>query len=102
MKRRHDMPFGATVVDRDLVRFRLWAPAARAIDLCLESGDGEEAAPMSPRPGGWYELEHRSTRRPLRYRYRVDGGQKVPDPASRFNPLDVHGPSEVVDPGDFD
>jgi maltooligosyltrehalose trehalohydrolase len=102
MKRRHDMPFGATVVDRDFVRFRLWAPAARAVDLCLESGDREEAAPMSPRPGGWYELDHRSARLPLRYRYRVDGGQKVPDPASRFNPLDAHGPSEVVDPGAFD
>ena len=27
--------------------------------------------------------------------------QEVPDPASRFQPRDVHGPSEVIDPGAF-
>ena len=26
----------------------------------------------------------------------------MPDPASRFNPLDVHGPSEVIAAGEFD
>ena len=33
-----------------------------------------------------------------RYRYRIDGEVLVPDPAARFQPGDVHGPSEVVDP----
>ena len=28
--------------------------------------------------------------------------QEVPDPASRFQPHDVHGPSEVIDPQGFD
>jgi malto-oligosyltrehalose trehalohydrolase len=37
-----------------------------------------------------------------RYRYCIDGGPRVPDPASRYNPADVHGPSEVVDPEAFD
>lgn len=35
-------------------------------------------------------------------RYRIDGGQEVPDPASRYQPEDVHGPSVVVDPEGFD
>jgi malto-oligosyltrehalose trehalohydrolase len=26
----------------------------------------------------------------------------VPDPASRFQPLDVHGPSEVIDPAEYE
>ena len=34
--------------------------------------------------------------------FRIDDGQEVPDPASRFQPRDVHGPSEVIDPGAFD
>ena len=34
----------------------------------------------------------------IRYRYRIDGDTLVPDPASRFQPEDVHGPSEVIDP----
>ncbi len=30
--------------------------------------------------------------------YRLDRGQSYPDPASRFQPEGVHGPSEVIDP----
>ena len=37
-----------------------------------------------------------------RYRFRIDGGRRVPDPASRCNPTDVHGPSEVIDPHAYD
>ena len=37
-----------------------------------------------------------------RYRLRLDGGDVFPDPASRFQPEGVHGPSEVVDPAAFD
>jgi maltooligosyltrehalose trehalohydrolase len=36
-----------------------------------------------------------------RYRYLVDGRGPFPDPASRFQPEGVHGPSEVIDPGTF-
>jgi malto-oligosyltrehalose trehalohydrolase len=32
------------------------------------------------------------------YRYRIDGELLVPDPASRFQPRDVDGPSEVIAP----
>ena len=30
--------------------------------------------------------------------YRLDRGPSYPDPASRFQPEGVHGPSEVIDP----
>jgi maltooligosyltrehalose trehalohydrolase len=36
-----------------------------------------------------------------RYRYRPDGKGPFPDPASRFQPEGVHGPSEVIDPAHF-
>lgn len=36
-----------------------------------------------------------------RYAYRLDGDGPYPDPASRFQPEGVHGPSMVVDPGAF-
>jgi maltooligosyltrehalose trehalohydrolase len=93
------MPFGAEVQRDGRTRFRLWAPSAREVDLELE-GVGERL-PMTPVGEGWFE---RTTAAPpgTRYRLRVDGGLAVPDPASRFNPGDVHGASEVVDPGAFD
>jgi malto-oligosyltrehalose trehalohydrolase len=48
--------------------------------------------------GGWAELVTREAPPSARYRFRIDGQALVPDPASRFQPDDVHGPSEVVDP----
>src|SRR6185295_18864299 len=35
------------------------------------------------------------------YRFRLDEEGPYPDPASRFQPHGVHGPSLVVDPGAF-
>jgi malto-oligosyltrehalose trehalohydrolase len=47
---------------------------------------------------GWAEVVTREAPAGTRYRFRIDGSVLVPDPASRFQPDDVHGPSEVVDP----
>ena len=33
------------------------------------------------------------------YQFVLPDGLRVPDPASRYQPEDVHGPSEVIDPG---
>jgi maltooligosyltrehalose trehalohydrolase len=95
------MPFGASAAG-DAASFRLWAPAARSVDLMLDEGSGERLLPMTRADAGWHEHTDAGARPGARYRYRIDGGIAVPDPASRFNPLDVHGPSEVVDPGAFD
>ncbi|HEV2269132.1 MAG TPA: malto-oligosyltrehalose trehalohydrolase [Steroidobacteraceae bacterium] len=103
MRRRHEMPFGAQVLSGGQVRFRLWAPAARRADLVLESSRGPaRTLPMEMRAGGWAELVTDAAQAGSRYRFSVDGGTPVPDPASRRNPQGVHGPSEVVDPGSFD
>ena len=98
MRRRHAMPFGATVQPAGGVLFRLWAPAARRVDLCLE---GLAELPMQGREAGWFELFVADAAAGSRYRYRIDGGLRVPDPSSRYNPDDVHGPSEVIDPAAF-
>jgi maltooligosyltrehalose trehalohydrolase len=89
--------FGAQVLPGGGVRFRLWAPAARKVELVIEN----EFFPMQSRPEGWFETFMPAGKPGLLYRYRIDGGQLVPDPASRFQPQDVDGPSEVVDPAQF-
>ncbi|MFA7097756.1 MAG: malto-oligosyltrehalose trehalohydrolase [Gammaproteobacteria bacterium] len=98
MKRRHSMPFGAEVVDGGAVRFRLWAPAAARVDLCLERNGMVRELPLQPVGAGWYELVTAAAAAGSRYRFRIDGGLCVPDPASRFQPDDVQGPSQVIDP----
>ena len=98
MRRRPAMPFGAEVGAGGLTRFRLWAPVARDVDLMLARGDEPASTvAMQACDDGWFESRVRAPAG-TRYRFRIDGGDEVPDPASRRNPDDVHRASEVVDP----
>jgi maltooligosyltrehalose trehalohydrolase len=101
MKRRHDMPFGAQCRDDGRVAFRLWAPAARKVELCLGDVNSPTNIRLSRRDDGWFELLTDAAKPGTQYRFRIDDAGKVPDPASRFQPRDVHGPSEVIDPDAF-
>jgi maltooligosyltrehalose trehalohydrolase len=91
------MPFGASLLEGGGVRFALWAPAVEQV--VLELGAAPFSHPMRGDAGGWHRLELREARPGDAYRFRLPGGLRVPDPASRFNPDDVHGASRVVDPG---
>jgi maltooligosyltrehalose trehalohydrolase len=96
------MPFGADFDAAGRTRFRLWAPSATRIDLELTAGEGAmRIMPMRATAEGWYERLLDDAPPGTRYRYRVDGTLPVPDPASRFNPEDVHGASEVIDPAAY-
>ncbi len=55
---------------------------------------------MASRDRGWYEAScpATATATAAATAIAIDGDRAVPDPASRFQPRDVHGPSEVVDP----
>jgi malto-oligosyltrehalose trehalohydrolase len=92
------MPFGAELESGTRTRFRLWAPAAGAVELNCNTASPPR--PMALQGDGWWELVADAPAG-TRYRYRIDGHLEVPDPASRFNPDDVHGASEVVDPEAF-
>ncbi|HYE35173.1 malto-oligosyltrehalose trehalohydrolase [Methylocaldum sp.] len=94
------MPFG-TEITEDGVHFRLWAPQTKHVDLILEKDNRERRLPMQGLAGGWFELVTAEASADSYYRFRLDEGLAVPDPASRFNPFDVHGASQVIDPVDF-
>ena len=51
--------------------------------------------------GGWRRVVVPEARAGSRYGFRIDGDLVVPDPASRFQPDDVHGLSLVVDPASY-
>ncbi|MDH3671098.1 MAG: malto-oligosyltrehalose trehalohydrolase [Gammaproteobacteria bacterium] len=94
------MPFGAEILTDGRARFRLWAPAARQIVLSLEQKRGEVLIPMEHEEEGWFGLTTDRVGPGSHYRFSV-GDLRVPDPASRYQPQDVHGPSEVIDPSAF-
>src|SRR6266550_4498240 len=102
MRRSHSMPFGAAIVPRG-VRFRLWAPAARRVEVGVGAATDDLAwHDMRGDPDGWYERVVEGARAGARYYFRIDDATHVPDPASRCNPDDVHGASQVVDPLAYD
>src|SRR5579872_1289327 len=100
MNRRHNMPFGAECCDDGSTRFRLWAPAASTLELCLAASTTR--IPLARSHGGWFELVTEIAQPGTQYKFRINNAQEVPDPASRFQPQDVHGPSEVILPNAFD
>ena len=92
------MPFGAQAQEDGAVRFRLWAPTQPELALVLREAQGERILPMSPMPDGWFELATEHASAGSHYHFQLADGMRVPDPASRFQTGDVHGPSEVIDP----
>lgn len=93
------MPFGAQLTDQGTVRFQLWAPAAKKVALQLESASGQIGEfDMHAEAQGWFRAEIDRAAPGMSYRYCIDGSLLVPDPASRYQPHDVHGPSEIIDP----
>ncbi|MGI4826835.1 MAG: alpha-amylase family glycosyl hydrolase, partial [Janthinobacterium lividum] len=93
------MPYGTEVKPDGRVRFRLWAPGAISLGVAFE--DQGDVLPMQAQAGGWHELVTGQAQAGTKYRYVLPDGTRVPDPASRFQPRDVHGPSEVIDPASY-
>jgi maltooligosyltrehalose trehalohydrolase len=98
MKRKHSMPFSAEILDDRSVRFRLWAPKPARVDVLL----GNSSIAMKKDEAGWFSLITDQATAGSTYQFVIDGGLRVPDPASRFQPHDVHGPCEVIDPASFE
>ena len=48
------LPFGATLVDRNRARFRLFAPAQPSVAVDIEDA---QSIPMQPQGDGWFEAE---------------------------------------------
>ncbi len=102
--------------------FAVWAPHATTsvhLELSAPIDRSESVAadgtvvPLEPSAGndgsepigadgwGWWATEVAGVGHGWRYRYSLDGGPWLPDPASAWQPDGVHGPSAVVDPARF-
>lgn len=61
-------------------------------------GSEERVVPIEPEQRGYHGAIVEGVEPGTLYRYRLDEERARPDPASRFQPEGVHGPSQVVDP----
>ena len=86
---------GATYSSGEGCDFVLWCPRAEHVELHL-CAPTDEFIPMAPTGDGYYALKVPALKAGVRYKYRLNGKSEYPDPASRFQPEGVHGPSQVI------
>jgi maltooligosyltrehalose trehalohydrolase len=92
-------PIGAEV-EPDGVNFRLWAPRRKRVQVVFVDPQGDERSrrDLAPCDNGYFASTIAEAAAGDLYWFQVDDESKrYPDPASRFQPRGVHGPSQVVD-----
>ncbi|WHZ25902.1 MAG: malto-oligosyltrehalose trehalohydrolase [Nitrospira sp.] len=92
---------GALFQDDGRVRWRVWAPKAKRVELVLIDGESRVVRPMEQEEQGYFSFTSDRILSGQRYSYRLDGGPERPDPASRWQPDGVSLPSAVLDPDEF-
>ncbi len=88
---------GAAYLGQDQCHFLVWAPRARKVEVHILN-PRDRVIPLKPAARGYHQGLAEGVKPGSLYYYRLDGEMERPDPASRQQPQDVHGPSQVVDP----
>jgi maltooligosyltrehalose trehalohydrolase len=80
------------------VSYRIWAPCVSRIELEIFEGKNViRRIGLAKDAAGFHAGRDEEGRAGNCYKYRLDDGDSFPDPASRWQPFGVHGPSMVVD-----
>ena len=88
---------GSAYLGDGLSGFLVWAPLINRVEVHILSPD-ERMVPLEKISRGYHYGVVQGVKPGTRYFYRLDGNIERPDPASRFQPEGVHGPSQVIDP----
>jgi maltooligosyltrehalose trehalohydrolase len=90
------LPVGAHVTEAGVV-YRVWAPDHQRVGVAVGGGnEPKRRLQLDAEPDGYFSGVDPEGRAGDLYWYEV-ANARVPDPASRFQPLGVEGPSQVVD-----
>ncbi len=89
--------------------FRVWAPRYERVEVeiyapgyAVGRWEVSRILEMQPEPEGYFVTYGEGLKEGALYRFRLDERDVFPDPASRFQPYGVHGPSSVVNPRSFE
>jgi maltooligosyltrehalose trehalohydrolase len=91
-----EVSLGATYLGEGRCQFHVWAPLHQRVEVHIVSPT-ERIISLESEGNGYFAATTESVKPGARYLYRLDGQKERPDPASRFQPEGVHGPSQVVD-----
>ncbi len=104
MSRLQLLPIGAEVIRDEGVRFRIWAPDWQEASVVIENPDFPQRNNKirMAAEDGYFSCMVASARAGTRYRFcREEDNMYFIDPASRFQPEGLAGPSEVINPDLF-
>ena len=93
-----ELRLGATWLGRGEGRFLVWAPEAELVEVCLVRPP-KRLVPLRKEANGYHQAVVKGVAPGDLYLLCLDGEKERPDPASRFQPQGVHGPSQVLDQG---
>jgi len=79
------------------VDFGVWAPKVDRVDVQIVGPEALSLHRLDRDEHGVHTGFVGGIGVGARYRFRLDGGDAIPDPRSRHQPGGVHGPSEVID-----
>jgi maltooligosyltrehalose trehalohydrolase len=95
MSLQSELKIGAEALQGERCSFLVWAPFANTMEVHVLSPD-ERTFSLEKLDRGYHHTIADRIRPGSRYLYKLDGGRELPDPASRFQPAGIHGPSQVA------
>jgi maltooligosyltrehalose trehalohydrolase len=94
------METGAVLFENQQCQFTLWGPELEAVEVQLLA-PRQASYSLQRSPLGYWSATVDDIPEGTQYVYRVNYSEERPDPASRYQPEGVHGPSTVVNPRRF-
>lgn len=85
---------GVNFIDTGEAEVLLWAPFAKNVELLII---GKATVVLESGDYGYWRIKTDQIQPGDLYKFRIDGKNELPDPASLSQPEGVHGPSKVVD-----
>ncbi|HEV2970325.1 MAG TPA: alpha-amylase family glycosyl hydrolase [Pirellulales bacterium] len=96
------LPIGAEPIS-DGVHFRIWAPGHDRISIVFQPDHPLPPVDLDREPEGYFSGFSADAAPGMTYWVDLeDGGEQLPDPASRFQPKGPRGPSQIIDAGQFE
>lgn len=97
---------GAEPIANGGTHFRVWAPACQRVLVVEHDAQGQQLSTqrsLESEGQGYFSGLVPELRRGQCYGYKLDDDEFVyPDPASRFQPCGPDGPSQIIDPNDYE
>jgi maltooligosyltrehalose trehalohydrolase len=94
------LAIGAELASGGNVHFRVLAPTRKSVEVIFDCQE-RRAVTLQPDGAGYFAGFAEEAGAGALYKYRLDGKEEYPDPASRFQPDGPGGWSQVVDPHTF-